>query len=83
MLLSHFPPFTADSAWVEDEYTPTSGQVTFVLSQAPVDANSLVFMVNGVISDDVTDYAVSGLNVTWLDNLFVMGTTDKVLIRYK
>lgn len=69
--------------WVEDEFSATNGQVTFILSQAPTDANSLVFLVNGVAADDTTDYTISGQTITWLDNLFVMDTSDKVLIRYK
>lgn len=68
------------SPWVEDEFDPTNGQVTFIISQAPTDANSLTFLVNGVVSDDVTDYTISGQTITWLDNLFVMDTSDKVLV---
>ena len=73
----------AGNPWVEDEYTPTNGQVTFILSQAPADANSLVFLANGVAADDGVDYTRSGQTITWTDNWFVMDTSDKVLIRYQ
>lgn len=73
----------AGNPWVEDEFTPTNGQVTFILSQAPTDANSLVFLANGVAADDGVDYTRSGQTITWTDNWFVMDTSDKVLIRYQ
>ena len=69
--------------WREDEFSPTAGQVTFILSNAPTDVNSIVFLANGVAADDTSDYTVSGTTVTWLDNWFVFDTSDKVLIRYQ
>jgi hypothetical protein len=69
-------------AWNEDEFVPTFGQVTFILSQPPIDLASLEFYVNGVLYDDVTDYTVSGTTITWL-NPFVLKTKDKVIIRYQ
>lgn len=77
------PTVGGGNPWVEDEYTPTNGQLTFILSQAPTDVNSLVFFANGVAADDTDDYTVSGTTVTWLNNWFVMDTSDKVLIRYQ
>jgi hypothetical protein len=68
--------------WIEDEFTPSNGQITFILSQAPSDANSFSLLVNGVLADDVVDYTVSGTNLTWLNNLFVLDTGDKLLARY-
>ena len=68
--------------WIEDEFTPTNGQVTFILTQAPSDVTSLSLLVNGVLSDDVDDYTVSGTNLTWLNNLFVLDTADKLLAKY-
>ena len=68
--------------WVEDEFTTTAGQVTFILSQAPTDASSLTFHVNGVLYDDVADFTVSGTTITWTNVPFVMGIGDKVHIRY-
>jgi len=67
---------------VEDEFTPTNGQVTFILSQTPKNPASLQFLVNGVTADDGDDYTLSGTTITWLNNLFTMETTDKVLARY-
>lgn len=69
--------------WVEDEFSPTNGQVTFILSQAPTDANSVVFLANGVAADDGVDYTRSGQTITWTDVWFVMDTSDKVLVRYQ
>jgi len=71
------------AAWYQDEFTPSNGQVTFILSQAPVDTISVEFYVNGVLVDDVTDFTISGTTVTWLDTEYTMATTDKVIIRYQ
>jgi hypothetical protein len=69
--------------WTEDEFTPTNGQVTFILSQTPTDLSSLMVNVNGVTADEGTDYTVSGTTVTWLNNLYSMETTDFVVVRYR
>lgn len=77
------PESASGSSWKEDEFSPTNGQVTFILSQAPTDANSLVFLANGVAADDGVDYTRSGQTITWTDAWFVMDTSDKVLVRYQ
>jgi len=69
--------------WIEDEFTPTPAQVTFFLSQAPLDINSLSVKINGVTADDTTDYTISGTTLTWLNNLFVLDSGDKLLAKYK
>jgi hypothetical protein len=69
--------------WTDDKFTPTLGQVTFILSKAPIDPSSLRFFVNGVRSDDPSDYTVSGVTVTWLDTLYIMDPTDLVVISYQ
>lgn len=69
--------------WVEDEFVPTLGQVTFVLSSVPTDLNSISLHVNGIAYDDVTDYTVSGTTLTWLNTPFSLETTDKLLARYQ
>lgn len=68
--------------WVEDEFSPAGGQVTFILSQAPSDSDSLMMIVNGIVYDDGVDYTVSGQTLTWLAAAFAMESGDKVLIRY-
>lgn len=68
--------------FIEDEFTPTLGQITFILSQAPTDLDSLAFLVNGVHYDDTVDFTVSGTTVTWLNTPFSLDTTDKVHARY-
>jgi hypothetical protein len=68
--------------WVKDEFIPTPGQITFILSGAPTEPMSLVLCVNGIEYDDVVHYTVSGTTVTWL-NLFVLKTTDKMIIQFK
>lgn len=77
------PPGAGGTPWVEDEFTATPAQVTFILSQAPIDAVSLTFHVNGVLYDDVTDFSISGTTITWLDTAFVMSAGDKIHIRYQ
>lgn len=69
--------------WKSDEFTPTLGQVTFILSSAPRDALSTRVIVNGVDYDDATDFTVSGVTLTWLNLSFSMTTADKVSIRYQ
>ena len=69
--------------WTEDEFTPTSGQVTFIISTAPADLQTLTFAVNGVLADEGTDYTVSGTTLTWLNAPFAMETTDLAVIRYR
>lgn len=73
------------SPWKEDEFTPGAGQTVFNLSTAPTDANSVVFIVNGVIADDGTDYTYTlpETDVTWTNSLFALDDSDKVLIRYQ
>ncbi len=77
------PTVGSGSPWTQDEYDPTNGQVTFILTSTPTDPSSVIFMVNGIVADDVIDFTVSGTTVTWLNNLFVLDTSDKVLIKYQ
>lgn len=69
------------ASWIEDEFTPTNGQVSFTLSQAPIDLDTVTVHVNGVLYDDGADFSVSGAILTWL-NTFVLATTDKMIVRY-
>lgn len=71
------------NAWNEDEFIATLGQITFILSQAPIDSVSLTVGVNGLKYDDTSDFTVSGTTVTWLNTLFSMDAGDQVIIRYK
>lgn len=69
--------------WKEEEWTPTSGQVTFILSQAPADPKSTAFYVNGNLTDETGEWSISGQNITWLDTLYTLQPDDHVVIRYK
>lgn len=69
--------------WIEVEFTPTAGQITFLLGSIPADVVSLEFYVNGVLYDDTTDYTVSGSTVTWTNVAFILKTEDKVIIRFQ
>lgn len=69
--------------WYEDEFTPTNGQVTFIISSTPTDVQSLTFAVNGVLADEGVDYSVSGTTITWTDAPFTMQTSDLVVVRYR
>lgn len=69
--------------WIEDEFTPTAGQVTFIASNIPVDPVSVEFYVNGILQDDDVDYSRSGATFTWLGTTGPLDAEDKVLIRYK
>ena len=71
------------STWTEDEFTPTLGQVTFILSVAPTDLDSFSLHVNGIIYDDVADYTVSGTTLTWLNTPFSLETTDQLIAKYQ
>ncbi len=77
-----FPQPVGEVAWTKDEFIPTTGQVTFVLSQTPFDLASLELAVNGVEYDDGVDYTISGATITWLDP-FTLKTKDKMIVQYK
>lgn len=68
--------------WREDEFTTTAGQVTFIISATPTDANSLSMYVNGVLYDDVAEFTISGTTITWLNTSFAMSVGDTVHVRY-
>lgn len=68
--------------WKEDEFNPSNDQITFVLSQTPEDQESVFFIINGIVYDDVEDYSVSGQTVTWTNFLFNIESSDHVVIKY-
>jgi hypothetical protein len=69
--------------WLEDTFTATAGQVSFILSQAPKDPVSVNLVVNGVDYEKPSDYVVSGTSLTWLNTLFTLEAGDRLLVRYK
>lgn len=69
--------------WRDQDFTPTAGQVSFILSVAPTDPKTISLSVNGVVADEGTDYTVSGVTITWLDVEYTMETTDLVSVRYR
>lgn len=69
--------------WRDQDFTPTAGQVSFILTVAPTDPKTLTLTVNGVVADEGTDYTVSGVTITWFDVPYVMQTTDQVMVRYR
>lgn len=63
-----------------DTFTPGSGQTAFTLSRSP---SGIVDMyVNGAKQKLVSDYTVSGSNVTWLNAGFTLEPTDTVEFIY-
>ena len=73
----------AAALWTEDEFAPGLGQVSFILTSAPADPDSFSLHVNGVVYDDTADYTVSGTTLTWLNTLFSLDGSDKLLARYQ
>ena len=69
--------------WRDQDFQPTAGQVTFILSVAPTDPKTVTVTVNGVVVDEGTDYTISGVTITWLDVPYVMQTTDLLSVRYR
>lgn len=69
--------------WTQQEFTPTTGQVSFILSLAPTDVETVTLTVNGVVADEGTDYTISGVTITWLDAEFTMQMTDLMSVRYR
>lgn len=69
--------------WSEEEFTPSLGQVTFILSNVPEDPVSLELKVNGVAADSGVEYSISGVTITWLNVNFSLGTADLVTVRYQ
>jgi hypothetical protein len=72
----------AGGPWRFEDFTPTNGQVTFILANTPADAGSVVFEVNGVDYHQDDAFTVSGTTVTWLAP-WAMQTTDFVTVRYQ
>jgi len=70
--------------WSQEDFTPTLGQVTFIIVSLPVDVVSVEFYVNGVLYDEGAgaDYTISGSTITW-NNPFIMKPTDQVIVRYQ
>lgn len=67
----------------EDTFTPTAGQTVFATSES-VTAGGLNFLfVNGVVYEITIDYTAVGTTLTWLNNLFVLETDDRVLFKYE
>ena len=70
----------------KETFTPTQGQLSYVLSQTPI-VDSVAFILNGQELHEGTEYTVSGNTVT-LDSLFGVGqdkenlTDDTISIRY-
>jgi|CXWL01.1.fsa_nt_gi hypothetical protein len=66
-----------------DVFTPVDGQVAFVLSQMPANADALIFLVNGVgYMRPLGHLTIVGVNLTWLNNPFTMQATDQVAAIY-
>jgi len=68
--------------WREVQYTPTLGQVTYILPSAPAAVQPVEFLVNGQDSTQDDDFIVSGKTVTWLNNKFSIAADDDVVIKY-
>lgn len=69
--------------WIEDEFTPSNGQVSFTLTRAPSDGFSRELFVNGVLADETGEYTISGETLTWLNTNFSLSTDDFLIARYK
>lgn len=69
--------------WREDTFASGAGQVTFILTAAPTDADATSAHVNGVEYNRPTDYVVSGTTVTWLNTLFALEAGDVLTVQYK
>jgi hypothetical protein len=70
------------TVWKSDEFDTTLNQISFSLSTGPTDPNSVFFIVNGIIYDDVLDFTVSGSTITWTNHSFNFEVGDKVIIKY-
>lgn len=60
----------------------TDGQTTFALTPAPANAAAVRLFVNGVKYFPTSDFTISGSNLTWLDNLFTLKTSDHLEVVY-
>lgn len=68
--------------WIQEEFTPTTGQITFIISNLPTDVASFEFNVDGVLFDEGADYTISGSTITWINSI-VLKPVDKVIVRYQ
>jgi len=73
----------SERLWNEEEFTPTTGQITFIVANMPADAVSIEFYVNGVLADRGAQYTASGATFTWLNNPYSLVPRDLIQIRYK
>lgn len=65
-----------------DQFTATSKQTVFSLSDTPVDPDDVELTVNGIEYANGSDFSVSGTTVTWLDVLFTLSAGDCIIIDY-
>lgn len=72
-----------ETPWKEYEFTPTPGQITFIVPVAPSDLASIEFYLNGVLADRDSQYTSSGTTFTWLNNPHSLKSKDFVQIRFK
>jgi hypothetical protein len=57
-----------------EEFTPTTGQTVFALSQTP--SGAVECFINGVRARSGYDFSISGTSLTWLDTDFSLGASD-------
>ena len=67
----------------EDEFTATAAQTAFTLSQTFQPGGISVVSINGVNYAQDTDYTISGLLLTWLNNDFILEAGDRVVAKYQ
>lgn len=61
----------------------TDGQTSFTLSNAPVDPDQFaVFDINGQRQRYGTDFTISGNTLSFVDDNFILETSDKLQITY-
>ena len=77
------PSALSGATWLEEAITPTLGQITFILSQAPTEPASLSLHANGIEAKETDDYTLSGTTLTWLNSEFSFETNDDIVIKYK
>ena len=69
------------SPFREQQYVAILGQTAFVLTVAPTQVDSVLFMVNGVVYHEVLDWVIAVATITWT-NPIVLAAGDDVVVKY-
>lgn len=72
---------TASAPIQEQVFAPALGQTMFTLASAWAGTYAVVY-VNGIEYARTTDFTIAGITLTWLNTLFSLDVTDRLVVNY-